>query len=171
MALGQELITLDNIREYRDVDTGYSAVRFSAFLKQVQEQDLRNLLGEELWLDFFLNINDSKYQTLLIGEQYVENGETVLYNGLKPFLIWSWLSKLPIDGNVHHTQSGDYAYLHDVTAKPSKYEILQIKEDYKESALIEINNITRYLNQKSKIYTKWDSEDINNVTDFTFDVI
>lgn len=171
MALGDELIDLTEIRKYRDVDAGFSSFRFSAFLKQVQEQDLKDVLGAELWLDFFKNSPDAKYQTLIDGEEYVSAGETVLYTGLKPFLVWSWLSKLPIEGNVHHTQSGDFSYLHDVTSKPTKAEIMHVKEDYKTSALIERNEIVRYLNENVSTYPQWNYKNKENRSSVQFDII
>jgi hypothetical protein len=171
MALGDALITLAEVRAYRDVDASFSSDRFAGFLKSVQEINLKQLLGDALWLDFFTNIADAKYVTLLNGENYTYNDETVYYPGLKPFLIWSWLINLPIDGNVHHTQSGEVSYLREVTQMPSKYQINQVLEDYKTNALNERNNIVQYLNTKRATYPLWNTDDEINITTHTIDII
>ncbi len=155
MALNDPLIALSDIREYRDVDVNYDPVRFTGFLNEVQNVDLRELLGDALWLDFFENLTDANYLLLLNGENYIYNGDTVHYPGLKPYLVWTWLNILPLEGNVHHTQSGDVSYLRDVTSPPSKAALNQAKENYKKNMLVEQNKIVQYLNTKSSEYPLW----------------
>ena len=171
MALGDELITLSNVRQYRDVDTQYDPVRFSAFLKEVQEHDLKELLGDALWLNFFENITDINYATLLNGVEYTYNNQTILYSGLKPFLVWAWLAKLPLEGNLHHTQSGDVSYLRDITASPSKSVMNQALENYKQNKLVERNKIIQFLNTNPNTYPLWESDYQQNTTNLQFDII
>lgn len=171
MALNDKLITITDVRTKRDVDTNFSDDRFNGFLSEVQDGDLQELLGPELWLDFFENIEDAKYVTLLDGETYECSGKTVYYPGLKPFLIWAWLGLLPLEGNVHHTQSGDVSYLRDVTQSPSKASMNQAKENYKKNMLIENNKIVQYLNEKSDVYPLWVNTDKVNETSLTIDFI
>jgi hypothetical protein len=171
MALNDPVITIEDVRTLRDVDTHYSGTRFGGFLKGIQDGDLQELLGAELWLDFFTDITDTKYTTLIDGEAYTYQGETILYPGLKPFLIWAWLGVLPLEGNVHHTQSGDYAYLKDVTTSPSKAAMNQAKETYKRNMMIESNKITRYLNAKTSVYPLWNSTSQDNETRLQIDFI
>ena len=171
MALGDEIITLADVRQYRDVDQGYDSQRFSGFLREVQETDLRQLLGDELWLDFFDNIGDTNYQRLIDGDRYEYAGEIIYYPGLKPFLIWAWLGKLPLEGNVHHTQSGDFSYMRETTMRPMGAESRQAKENYKKNSLIESNKIKLFLNQNNTDYPLWDDKDLRNQTNFQFDII
>ena len=171
MALGDLLITIDDVRGYRDVDISYSTERFNSFLKDVQENELKDLLGDALWLDFFKNITDAKYIDLLNGKEYTYNNQTILYQGLKPFLCWAWLLKLPLEGNNHHTQSGDFAYIHDTVSRPSKYEVMQVTESYKSSKIVQRNGVIRFLNENSQDYALWASSYENNSSDLAFDFI
>jgi hypothetical protein len=171
MALNDELITITDVRSYRDVDSSYDSTRFSGFLKEVQEGELMDLLGDALWLDFFKNTADTKYAELLNGKEYTYQGETVLFPGLKPYLVWGWLSKLPLEGNVHHTQSGDVSYLRDVTANPSKSALSQAKENYKKNILIERNKIVQFLDTESATYPLWDYTGKQNESNYQFNII
>lgn len=171
MALNDPIITLAEVRQYRDVDSSYDSTRFAGFLRGVQDQDLRELLGDALWYDMFITDFAAPYDVLIDGESYEYNNETIYYPGLKPFLIWSWLSKLPLEGNNHHTQSGDVAYLRDVTQAPSAKIMNQVKEEYKRNAAIEANKIIQYLNQKRSTYPLWDSKDKKNESSYQFEII
>lgn len=171
MALGQELITLDDVRNYRDVDKSYSTVRFSGFLKEVQEGDLRNLLGDSMWYEAFNTDFAAPYNVLLTGEPYTYNNETVFFDGIKPFLVWAWLSKLPLEGNVHHTQSGDVSYMREVTSQPNKAALSQAKENYKKNILIERNKIIQYLDTKSDNFPLWVPKNKQNESNYQFNII
>jgi len=171
MAQNDELITLADVRKYRDVDSQFSSVRFSAFLKEVQDIDLQEFLGSTLWYHFFTNITDEKYQNLLNGEEYVDGTDTLYFDGLKPFLVWAWLVILPLENNVHHTQSGMVDYMHSNTRMPSSSAINQAKEVYKKNMIAEQNKIINYLNVKNDIYTLWNSKCKENGSSLNFDII
>lgn len=172
MAIGAKLITITDVRTKRDVDTSYDETRFNGFLEEIQNNDLQELLGAALWLDFFKATPDSGvYDLLLNGEEYICQGETILYPGLKPYLIWAWLSVLPLEGNLHHTQSGDVSYLRDVTTSPNKAVLNQAKENYKRNMLVEQNKIVQYLNTKSSVYPLWNSTNQTDQTKMQIDFI
>jgi len=171
MALNDQLITIADVRKYRDVDSNFSATRFAAFLKEVQDIDLYNFFGAALWYDFFTNISEVKYQALLNGEEYTDDNDTVYYQGLKPFLVWAWLVILPLENNVHHTQSGMVDYLRDHTRMPSSAAINQAKEVYKKNMLAEQNKIINYLNEKKETYPLWNQKCKGNTSSLNFDII
>ncbi len=171
MALKDQIITIAEIREYRDLDAGFDPVRFNGFLQEVQNVNLQDLLGPELWYDLFTNIGVAKYVTLINGEAYTVLGETVYYPGLKPFLIWAWLSKMPSEGDVHHTQSGEVSYLREVTRTPSSSALNYARENYKKNMMIERNKIIKYLNEKNDIYPLWDDKSEKKITNLQFDII
>lgn len=171
MALNDKIITISDVRTYRDLSANYSDSRFNAILLEVQNQQLRNLLGDELWLDFFLNITDSKYVTLKTGESYSYNSETVYFFGLKPYLIWSVLAIIALEGNVFFGDAGNKTFDELTAPKPAKWEINEIVEGFKTNAADQANNIIQYLNQKASTYTKWNSKNQSNITNKTLDVL
>lgn len=171
MALNDKLITIADVRKKRDVDQDYSTDRFNGFLTEVQDGELQALLGSELWLDLFENTSDSKYQTLLNGEVYVYQGGNVYFPGVKDFLVWAWLNLLPLEGNLHHAQSGDVSYMREVTQAPSKAVVNQAKENYKVNMMRESNKVIQYLNTKYETYPLWDRTDKTEETSLTIDFI
>jgi len=171
MALNDPVITLTDVRTYEDVDKEYSSTRFSGFLTQVQNKELRELLGDELWLDFFDNISDTKYQTLISGENYTENGETIYYPGLKPFLSFCMLLKIITKGDVFHTNRGNFQYNPETAQSAEKYTIQQTTGDYQLSIKFYENEVIKYLNQKTSTYTLWDAKRETDQTDFQFNIV
>jgi len=81
MALQDPIITISDVRTIRDVDATYSEDRFTGYLNEIQDIYLKQLLGDALWYDFFNNIGDAKYQTLIDGETYTYSSETIYYPG------------------------------------------------------------------------------------------
>ncbi|MHA2367047.1 MAG: DUF6712 family protein [Candidatus Hodarchaeales archaeon] len=171
MALNDPIITISDVRQYEDVDQNYSSERFSGFLKQIQNNNLRKLLGAELWLDFFENISDSKYTTLISGENYSYNGETIYYPGLKPFLVFNMLTKIIVGGDVFHTNRGNFKYNPETAQPIEKYQLQEKKTDYLTTEKFYENEIIKYLNEKSSTYTLWNGKSQSNETDFTFKIV
>lgn len=170
MALNDKLITIADVRVYRDISANYDTTRFNAMLLEIENIDLRRLLGDEFWYDFFINISATKYQTLLTGESYTYNGETIYYFGLKLYLIWKVLTKIAIEANVHHGDFGNKSFI-DPANLPSKWEMNEVIEGYKSNALECQNNIIQYLNEKSSTYTLWDNKNQRSITSLTLDII
>jgi hypothetical protein len=171
MALNDEIITLSDVREYEDVDANYSTIRFSGFLKQIQNNNLRKLLGAELWLDFFNNISDAKYVTLINGEEYEFNGETILYPGLKPFLVFNMLTKIIIKGDVFHTNRGNFNYNPETAQPIEKIQLKETKGDYLISIKFYENEVIKYLNENTTTYPLWNGKRQSQETDFEFNII
>ena len=171
MALNDLLTTLAEVRTYREIDQNFSSVRFASYLKEVQDIHLKNLLGQSLWYDFFINISQDKYDKLLKGKTYVYNNETIYYPGLKPFIIWCFLLKNINEGNINHTNRGTLQFNPDTSVPAEKYQIQQTVGSYQLNIKTEENNIKRFLNQNYIDYPLWDILHEDNTTALSIQVL
>jgi hypothetical protein len=171
MALNDQLITIDNVRDLKAVSINLDTADFDAYLKRVQDTMLKELLGDALWYDFFINITESKYVNLLNGTTYTYNSETIYYPGLKPFLSYSWLILYLTEGNINHTEAGNYQYDPATGLPLQAAQKRQGSGSYKTDQSKERNNILRYLNENDSTYPLWKGKRTDNPTQSIIDII
>jgi hypothetical protein len=169
MALKDQIITIDDVREIKAASQTLDAPDFDSYVQRAQNVSLRQLLGDALWYDLFININDAKYQTLIDGEAYTYSGDTVLFNGLKPYLSYTWLILFSTEGNNNHTNAGNYTIDPATAFQPDR--LSQSIGSYKTEQSHERNNIIQYLNEKSSTYDLWEGKSQKNPTSQTIDFI
>lgn len=108
----KQLITIDNIMEFRPIAEAIPQGRILPYIAEAQLHDLRPLLGDALYLDFmnrYDNNADSKYtvyQELLNGKDYSYGGQTLNYPGLIPFLVYFTLARFYVNNPINVTRFG-----------------------------------------------------------------
>ena len=162
------LITIDDIREYRKLDSKYDQTRFEAFAMEVQRKNLRDLLGQGLYYDFMDDARTSgKYKDLLDGKSYTYNGDTIQYYGLKPVLVYWWLAVMNREGELFHTTFGASQFTNNTQQQfENAKEKERISSDYMETAQRYANDVIQFLDENSSTYTLWESKSKRNQTNF-----
>lgn len=171
MALNDQLITIADVRGFKGVSVNIDTTDFSAYLKRVQNTGLRELLGDALWYDLFINKTETKYANLIHGCSWTYNSQTVYYNGLKPFLSYSWLILYGLEGNVQHTNAGNYTFDPETGLPLKTIDRNQSVSSYRTEQSIERNNILLFLNNNTATYTLWQSKSRENPTRNIIDFI
>jgi len=162
------LITITDVRVYRQVDSKFDTIRFNAFLTDVQRKNLRQLLGDALYYDFMLDARTAgKYLELLTGKVYTVNGQTAQYYGLKPALVYWWLAMAVREGDLFHSQVGAIQLTNNsVQNYESAKEKEKIALGYMETAQEYANDVIKFLNENSTTYPLWIGDSEKNKTQF-----
>lgn len=240
------LTTINDIRKYRQLGKQLNTDNFEGRVREVQENELTELLGKALSYDFFnslesgwtnqagtftkdstyqftatgidltavilptyaLRINDEVYAIvtsssydgsdttiivegyeipdiissidckisntyikLLNGATYTQDSHTVKFNGLRPFIAWKLLAIFTADGNVKHSDTGNFSITSANFDRPTSAEINAAKSTYLQNSVREENNIIDYLNENSTDFPLWDSKQEENTQDYNFIII
>lgn len=150
------LITLSDVRAVRKISQSFDPERFETFAQSAQDENLRVWLGDALYYDLVENYTDEKYQTLLNGENYVKDGDTIKFFGLKKYLAYVWLSIFAIEGDEFQADIGTVNFNPN---QPTHYMPKNKKvtgQKYQSSAIIYKNNCIDYLDVKKTTYPLWD---------------
>ena len=161
------LITISDVQVYRRIDPKFNADRFGAFVMDIQRVNLRQLLGDALYLDFFANISDTKYSDLRVGKDYTYNSQTIHYYGLKPYLCYLWLSIAAREGDLFLTNYGTIQLNNNPQqAFERASERDRIAVQYIETATSYANDIVKFLNENAATYLLWVRSGESNKTNF-----
>lgn len=166
------LITISDVRNYRQVDEKFNAVRFGAFVTEVQRKNLRNLLGDALYLDFMNDARTSgKYADLLNGKEYTYDGQTIKYYGIKPALVYWWLALATREGDLFLSAVGAFNYSNNPQQNfESAKEKNSVAQSYQETAQGYANDIIKFLDTYSTTYPLWlsNSAEVNKSNFLSF---
>lgn len=156
-----------DVQEYRDISANYKQERFDSFALEVQETQLRELLGDGL---YYALVNDldangepqtQKYTDLVDGKEYVYDNETIFYFGIKPFLSYHWLALNMREGNVRQADYGNVVFddnPQDNMVSVSQKQIDRVNAHLMTNVTSYRNNIVRFLNENDSEYEQWDGK-------------
>lgn len=159
----QILITIDDVKEHRKISGLTDPEEFSAFARDAQRVNLRDLFGLDMYYDFFNDFaggvpQSQEYLDLLNGVIYEYNDEDIEYLGLKPYLSFLWLYLYTLEGDNKHTSYGSATFVNN----PQQHftgSSTSLKQEnaanYKERAVIYRNDIIRFLSENSSSYPLW----------------
>jgi hypothetical protein len=162
------LITIADVSEYRRIDPKFDINRFNGFAKEVQRNNLRDLLGMSLHYDLFLIPTATKYTELVSGKTYKDSSDNdVQFYGLKPAICYWWLAVMAREGDLFHSA---YGAIELVNNPQQNFERAREKErvavGYMETAQTYANDAIRFLNANKSTYPLWKCEEEENKTNF-----
>jgi hypothetical protein len=169
-----QLLTISDIRKYRQLSANFNVDRLNAYITDLSENFLRPHLGKVLHAEFIAGIAQAtpaqKWVDLLNGVSYVNSeNETVLFYGVKPFLVFHFLAIFTREADSHLTEVGT------VNISGENYRIASDKREmeanFKNRAMVYGNEINDFLEAKKADYTSSISKPNNNMTDLTFTII
>ena len=167
------LINRDDIGKYRPL-AELPHGRIDNFVKESQEIDLAEALGDALYYDFISNYCDSShsnydnYQLLLKGTTYEYNGETIKYHGLKPMLSYFTLSRFILSQQVNYTRFG-IVQKTDPNSQPiDSTQIKILSTEMKSIAIKYQTDLVKFLNEKENEYPLYKGDRPRQNTGFKF---
>ena len=162
------LISLNDIKTYDRIDPKFSDERFNSYLTRIQQRNLRDFLGDALYEDFMQNLSSEKYQTLLNGAKYEYNNESIRYYGLKPLLIYWWLSVYVREGSMFNTGYGSVEFANNTQQN------FQASKEKERTALDHLGMAQKYQNDAIKFldtnfstYELWEGKEVKSGVQFT----
>jgi len=141
-------------------------------IQKAQDLDLRPVLGDVLYYDFmskFLVTGDASYaiyQTLLNGGSYTYAGNTIYFDGLKPFMVCKTLVRLAVSQPAQLTRFGFVTKVASGSQPVDKDTIRMFVNGQNSDAQTYQNNICQYLNNNVTTYTKFKGEQTSLKTGF-----
>jgi hypothetical protein len=114
---------------------------------------------------------ENKYIYLLNGNVYTKDSETFKFNGLRPFISWKFLAVFILDGDVKHSDTGNFSITSPNFERPSNASMNAAKSTYLENSIREENNIIDYLDEKNADFLLWKSKQKENTQNYNFIVI
>lgn len=167
------LIDKADVREIRLIHNATNDDEFNAFVLDIQIQYLEPLIGSELYLDFLDNYESSPYDDLLNGTTYTKNGKTINFRGVKLYLVYLFLYKWALEGQVKFTENGRQFFNVDYAERAQKGIDANVIADYESKAKDQAEKITQFLYDNRSTYTLYDTSEIdeNVKTSFTFGVV
>ena len=113
------IIAPTNIYEFRPLAKDIPSDRILPYIQEAQQLDLKQLLGDALWLDFLTRFDQSldakyaAYQELLVGSIYTY-GEIQIENpGLIGYMSYMTLARFYANNQVNATKYGLVQKLND----------------------------------------------------------
>lgn len=159
------LITIVDVQKYREISSNIKVERFNAFQMEIIQTNLKQLLGEPLYLNFFKDFSGGapqtqKYKDLLDGKEYDYSGDTIQYHGLKPFIIFHWLAIFVREGdnfqasygNVQFPQSNVQSFQLSKDKDKIQYNFLAKATEFE-------NEIIKFLNDNNSDYSLWKGDE------------
>jgi len=164
------LISISDVQEYRKIDPKFNEDRFNTLASEIQRKNLRDLLGDAMYYDFFENIAAGKYVKLRDGETYDYSGNTIKYYGLKPTLCYWWLSLALRESDLYLSTHGAIQFNNN---QQQSFEVAKEKErtaiKYLETATRYSNDIIQYVQTKINDFPLFiGSEKMNQSNFLTF---
>lgn len=153
------LFSKTDVEAIRKISSSFNQERFDTFAKEAEDVHLRMMLGDALYADLQANPTDAKYITLLDGEDYLNDGKTIKYFGLKTFLAYAWLYINAVEGDDFQSNIGtvNFNQQNQFTQRPAGKSYTLKK--YQDTMVIYRNNAIDYLNEKASTYPLWEGND------------
>ena len=140
--MNTKLWTWSDQQEIRPIDEN-NAHLFEQIQAEVQNHDLKKLIGFEFFNELFQNL--SEYELLLSGGEYTYNDSTYNFNGLKYVCAFLFYARYIRDSRVNDTFTGFVTHTADGMQPLSSNEIMTLENRYKEIAATEWEACLHYL--------------------------
>lgn len=159
------LITISDVQTYREISANIKQERFDAFQMEIIQTNLKQLLGEPLYYDFFNDFSGGVPQTqiyidLLNGKAYDYSGDTIQYHGLKPFITFHWLALFTREGDNFQASYGNVQF---PSSNQQTFQLSKDKDKIQYNFLAKAtefeNEIIKFLNDNNSDYPLWSGDD------------
>lgn len=145
------IISPSNIYEFRPLAKDIPADRIMPYIQEAQQIDLKQLLGDALWLDFLNRFDvsaDSKYavyQQLLVGSTYTYGSVTLENPGLIGYMSYMTLARFYANNQISATKYGLVMKLNDQSQPLDAKAVQNAITELRSNALALQNDIVKFL--------------------------
>lgn len=165
------LLTITKLKNYENASGSINPTTFAAWLKRVEERDLRPFLGDDLYYALINSGCESGiYKDLVDGKTYTNNkGNNIYYFGLEPYIAYKILAIWASNGNIKLTNVGAREFIGENYDRSKDNQILA--KEYLSTAQQYANNIIDFLNDNSTTYELWNCTNKVDTDEFNFNII
>ena len=156
-----KLITLADISAVKSISLNTNEVKqINPHILEAQNFDLRDLIGDEFYLDLIANIGD--YTLLFNGGTYTHNGKGYYLDGIKQYLVYCTYARYTANSGIIATPTGMVAKTSQYSDQVSEKTIARIVEQARSGASFCENSIRLFLDRKRVDYPFWSNCEIIN---------
>lgn len=157
-----KLIDIEDIKQIRAISDVINADKeIMPFVSEVQDTDIKRLLGEEMYADLMINYDGEeeenttpeKYLELLNGKQYTYNGKNYLFNGLKQIIAYYTYYAFVKQWGVHITNAGLQVKTGDFSLPVEDATRGRLIGDIKSKLVVFVQDLNNFLKRNMDIYT------------------
>jgi len=148
------ILTFQQQQAYKPISQN-NEKRFSQLETEVENCELRDLLGVALLQDIQKNPTNANNVKLLNGDSFDYCGNTITHKGLRFVLAYLIYSKYIGEVYLTDTFSGVVKKKTEQSEPATEGEIRRLQEGSRKIALSEFEIIKEYLNSKSETFPKW----------------
>lgn len=154
------LLTLSDFAKFPEVNKNTNfETKVEPFIIQAQVNDLKCILGNELYYDLLKDFSASpslgKYTDLFNGVEYTYSGKKYTHEGIKNALIYFSLSRITLNRNVNDTPFGTVSKTTPYSEKVDESVVNRQVSILKSTAINYLNDVVDYLNRNSNDYPLW----------------
>jgi len=140
--MNTKLWTFADQQETKPIDENNEHL-FDQFQDEVQNHDLKKLIGFEFFNELFQNIDD--YTLLIDGGEYTVDDTTYSFRGLKYICAYLFFARYVRESRIKDTFTGFVTHTADNMQALSSNEIVNLENRYKEIATTEWDACLHYL--------------------------
>lgn len=152
----KQLITIDDIAQYRPLSKDIPADRINPFINEAQRIDIGQMLGRTLYYDFLdkfdANPVNQPYVDLLNGKVYQVSGQSVQYEGIKPCHVYFALARFFENNPINVTKYGLVQKLDESSTPLDPAIIKQAITSLKSVAIQYQHDVEQFLADNVSIY-------------------
>lgn len=150
------LITITDIQAFKPLSNNIDATKkLNNFITEAQEFDLRDTIGEQLYLELIFQ-NDTSFtvanQELMDGKVYVYNGTIYQFDGIKAVLSYYAYSRYLNNSNNNQTAFGTVVKTNPDSEPVSEKTISRLVSQAISGAKVYEKRLLDFLNRNSELY-------------------
>lgn len=154
------LISYNDIRDFNPLSGNINFNKeVNSFILDAQEYDLRNFLGDNLYLSLLADFEGHPslqiYEDLFNGSTYEISGCKYKHEGVKSILINHAYARYLAHSNMTHTATGMVTKLNQYSDPISSKELTRLIEQARAKAAACEQRVERFLCDKSNDYPLW----------------
>lgn len=167
------LVTIANVQTVRALASSYDQDKFNSYLREVQREYVRLLIGNELYIDLLANTTAENYAELLDGVAYESDGNQISFYGLRMYIIYMWLYLYSKEGGIVYSETGKSEFDFSEVKKPSSGLTQDVISQFQFKAKIYADQVIKYLEDNATKFPKYKLSVINTkqTKSFMFNVI
>ena len=151
------LINRTDIAEYRQISKTVFDKVLNQHILDAQFIDVQKLLGADFYNDLIRNYTDSKYTTLLDGEDYTYQSVTYTLIGLKAVIIHYAYSRYILAGSQTDTPFGYVEKTNDNSQSVSDNSKKNMWKSNQQAAFNYWENVMDYLDRNASTFPLWET--------------
>ncbi|WP_370861383.1 DUF6712 family protein [Parabacteroides faecis] len=159
----KQLTDVDSVKTtVRPMSTHVEVEKILVYIDESQQQDIKNALGDNLFIDLLRYVNRSErepandaYDNLLHGGIYKNGNDEFIFSGLEKALKYFVYARLVKHGDRNLSRVG---LMQNQSEYSSHAELKEKQEEYKEAFSIAeelMNDCLRYIKHNSDKFPKW----------------